>query len=30
MKKQFKNVFNEFPEDETTYFEDSKAAKLAA
>lgn len=29
MKKQFLNIFNEFPEDEGG-FEDSEAAKLAA
>jgi hypothetical protein len=29
MKKQFMNIFNEFPEDEAG-FEDSEAAKLAA
>lgn len=29
MKRQFKQVFEQFPEDETAFFEDSKAAKIA-
>lgn len=30
MKKQFKQVINVFPEEESTIFKDSKAAKYAA
>jgi len=30
IKRQFLNVFEDFPEDEESYFGDSKAAQLAA